>query len=248
MKPYSINGIRYEPKVPNIGETFQGVASWYGPDFHGGKTSNGEYYDMTAFTAAHKTLPMNTQVRVTNLDNGRSTIVRINDRGPFVANRIIDLSYAAAKEIGMIKKGTARVKLEVIDYDTSVDRYKHYEPFPNAVESISKLKQTPKTVQIKPIEKVKVAATPVTSKKVKIKKDPFPNYEVQIFSSTNQSRAKQMIQKYTPVVKPHKVKLEEHINNGRKIYAVVVGDFPTKNHAKAFIINKGFSGALIVKD
>jgi rare lipoprotein A len=114
---YSVNGNVYIPKkhVP-IGWTQKGIASWYGPNFHGKFTSNGEIYNMYDFTAAHKTLPMNTKVKVTNLNNGKSVIVRINDRGPFVRGRIIDLSYAAGKKIGLDKSGTAPVKLKVIGF------------------------------------------------------------------------------------------------------------------------------------
>ncbi len=91
-----------------------GVASYYGPGFHGKKTANGERFDMYELTAAHKTLPFNTKVRVTNLGNKKSVIVRINDRGPFKKGRIIDLSKSAAKKIGLIKTGTAKVKLEIL--------------------------------------------------------------------------------------------------------------------------------------
>ena len=91
-----------------------GIASWYGEDFHGKPTASGEIYNMYAMTAAHKTLPLGTYVRVTNLENGRRVVVKINDRGPFVKGRIIDLSYSAAKKLDMIKKGTAKVKIEVI--------------------------------------------------------------------------------------------------------------------------------------
>jgi rare lipoprotein A len=90
------------------------VASWYGPTFNGRRTSDGEIYDMHDFTAAHRTLPFNAVVRVTNISNGMQTQVRINDRGPFVANRIIDLSLSAAKAIEMVGPGTAQVRLEVI--------------------------------------------------------------------------------------------------------------------------------------
>ena len=116
MRPYTINGKTYYPTTVSVGDTALGIASWYGPNFHGKKTSNGETYNMNAMTAAHKTLPMNTMVRVTNLGNGAQTTVRINDRGPFVAGRIIDLSKAAATSIGMIGTGTARVKLEVVGF------------------------------------------------------------------------------------------------------------------------------------
>jgi rare lipoprotein A len=91
-----------------------GMASWYGPPYHNRQSSNGETYDMNAFTAAHRTLPMNSIVRVTNLQNGRSTTVRINDRGPFVDGRVIDLSLAAAKALDMWRPGTAMVRLEVL--------------------------------------------------------------------------------------------------------------------------------------
>ena len=92
-----------------------GVASWYGPNFHGKATANGEIYDMNALTAAHRTLPFNTVVLVENRDNGQSVIVRINDRGPYVGNRIIDLSRRAAREIDMINSGTANVELFLVE-------------------------------------------------------------------------------------------------------------------------------------
>jgi len=101
----------------------RGRASWYGKKFHGRKTANGETYNMYAMTAAHKTLPFNTNLRVINLENGKETQVRINDRGPFVRGRIIDLSYTAAKKIGMVGSGTASVKivaLGVADKSTTV--------------------------------------------------------------------------------------------------------------------------------
>lgn len=120
MKPYTINGKTYYPTVVEVGETAEGIASWYGPGFHGKKTSNGETYNQYSFTAAHKTLPMNTVLSVTNLNNGLKTQVRINDRGPFVDNRIIDLSKAAAEQIDMLQNGTAPVRLEVIGFG-SVD-------------------------------------------------------------------------------------------------------------------------------
>ena len=116
MKPYQVAGKWYYPEEVKLGDRFDGLASWYGPDFHTKKTSNGETYNMYAHTAAHKTFPMNTVVKVYNLENGKSTIVRINDRGPFVDGRIIDLSNAAAKDIDMIKVGTAKVRLEVIGF------------------------------------------------------------------------------------------------------------------------------------
>ena len=112
--PYSIKGIRYVPKKNR--ETFSqvGTASWYGRKFHGHLTSNGEIYNMYQMSAAHKTLPLPSFVKVTNLANNKSTIVRVNDRGPFYQERIIDLSYAAAYKIGVYDTGTAKVQLEVV--------------------------------------------------------------------------------------------------------------------------------------
>jgi len=114
QKPYSVNGERYEPLRDHNGYVEEGTASWYGPDFHGKLTSCGEIYNMNALTAAHKILPMGTELRVTNLRNHRSLIVRVNDRGPFVKSRIIDLSYAAAQQLDIVASGTAPVRIEAI--------------------------------------------------------------------------------------------------------------------------------------
>ena len=112
-------GKHYEPLQSHVGFVQTGVASWYGKDFHGKKTSNGETYNMNAMTAAHKTLPLGVFIKVRNTDNGQETVVRVNDRGPFVKGRILDLSYAAAKEIGLIGPGQARVKITYLGRDTS---------------------------------------------------------------------------------------------------------------------------------
>jgi rare lipoprotein A len=111
---YDVAGRRYVVLASASGYVERGVASWYGTEFHGLRTSTGEPYDMFAMTAAHKTLPLPCYARVTNLANGRSVVVRINDRGPFVANRIIDLSYTAALKLDMIRNGTAFVQVEAL--------------------------------------------------------------------------------------------------------------------------------------
>lgn len=113
-KPYKVLGQWYQPVGDAKGFREQGTASWYGPDFHGKRTANGETYDMDGMTAAHKTLPLGTLVRVCNLENNKEVEVRINDRGPFVRGRIIDLSREAAKRIGMMGSGTARVEIVAI--------------------------------------------------------------------------------------------------------------------------------------
>ena len=113
--PYSINGIKYIPKEdPNYIE--EGIASWYGPKFDGKLTANGEIFDQYAVTAAHRTLPIPSLVKVTNLENDRNIILRINDRGPFVGDRIIDLSYKSAQLLDIIENGTGKVRVEIIDY------------------------------------------------------------------------------------------------------------------------------------
>lgn len=116
-RAYTIRGITYKPFVTGKGYVEEGGASWYGQKFHGHLTANGEIYDMFAMTAAHRTLPLPSFIRVTNLENGAIAVVRVNDRGPFHSERIVDLSYAAAKKLGFHQKGTARVKLETIFVD-----------------------------------------------------------------------------------------------------------------------------------
>jgi rare lipoprotein A len=96
------------------GKSWHGIASWYGRPFNGRRTASGEVFDMHKYTAAHKTLPFGTRLRVTNLRNGRQTLVRINDRGPYVVGREIDLSYVAARDIGILEKGLEKVRLEIL--------------------------------------------------------------------------------------------------------------------------------------
>jgi rare lipoprotein A len=112
---YDVFGKRYYVLSSSVGYRERGVASWYGPGFHKVRTSTGEPYDMYGMTAAHKTLPLPAYVRVTNLQNGRSVVVRVNDRGPFVGNRIIDLSYTAAAKLDMLRNGTAMVEVRTLD-------------------------------------------------------------------------------------------------------------------------------------
>ncbi len=226
MKPYTVDGVRYCPIVPQIGQTFQGIASWYGPNFHGNQTSNGEYYDMHAATAAHKTLPINTLLQVTNLENGLSTIVRVNDRGPFVKNRIIDLSYQAALDIGMIKKGTAKVKLEVIDFDRSASPYKHKEHV------------TPKEEVITPMSEAEVQQND---------KHTFV-YKVQIVSTQNQQKAKELLKKYAIIDGKYKASLKTKTFWQRTYYKVLIGDFQSADEAQNFIADHYFDGAFVVKD
>ncbi len=133
-KPYTVAGEKY---VPAYNPTYDeiGTASWYGPGFHGGHTANGERYDQNDLTAAHRTLPLPSIVRVTNLDNGKSAIIRINDRGPFAHSRIIDLSRAAADKLGVIRTGTAKVRVQFLDQETR----EYVMKMPNGAQSLAAL-------------------------------------------------------------------------------------------------------------
>jgi rare lipoprotein A len=135
QKPYQIKGIWYYPLPTAEGYVEEGLASWYGADFHGKPTSCGEPYDMYAMTAAHKTLPLGTNVKVTNLQNGRVIVLRVNDRGPFVGGRIIDLSCGAAQELGSYGKGLAKVRVEAVQCASEVkvgqDTYWKVDPLPS---------------------------------------------------------------------------------------------------------------------
>jgi rare lipoprotein A (peptidoglycan hydrolase) len=112
-KPYTIHGRTFVP-TDNPSYRAEGIASWYGPDFHGRRTANGERYDMRGISAAHRTMPLPSYARVTNLDNGRSIIVRVNNRGPFVHKRIVDLSIGTAKALDFYSRGTAHVRVEYV--------------------------------------------------------------------------------------------------------------------------------------
>lgn len=144
---YVVFGQRYQVRSDATGYREEGVASWYGRKFHGRETSSGEVYDMHALTAAHRSLPLPTLVRVTHLDSGHSVVVRVNDRGPFVDDRLIDLSYAAAVELDMLDTGTAPVRVEALDAQeiaalTGVPSSRQPATTPSTVESPASTPQT----------------------------------------------------------------------------------------------------------
>lgn len=113
-RPYTVMGKTFVPMTEFAPYRARGVATWYGTRYHGRKTANGETYDMLQLSAAHPTLPLPSYARVTNLENGKSVVVRVNDRGPFLHDRVIDLSYAAARRLGYVDKGSANVEVELI--------------------------------------------------------------------------------------------------------------------------------------
>lgn len=132
QRPYEVNGIWYYPLSSARGFEQEGLASWYGPGFNGKPTACGQIYDMWAYTAAHKTLPLGTYVKVTNLENGRTVVAKITDRGPFVAGRIIDLSARCAQSLGCFGKGLARVEVQAVQGATPqiVGNSTYWKPAP----------------------------------------------------------------------------------------------------------------------
>ena len=144
-KPYSVFGIAYTPLTDTNDYRERGVASWYGKKFHGRRTSSGEPYDMYAMTAAHKTLPLPSYVRVRNLQNDRSIIVRVNDRGPFLHNRLIDLSYVGAAKLGILGSGTGLVEVEVVTSEEPATQVAGVETYPLQVISSAAAEELPST-------------------------------------------------------------------------------------------------------
>ncbi|WP_066168155.1 septal ring lytic transglycosylase RlpA family protein [Aliarcobacter cryaerophilus] len=249
MRPYNVFGIRYYPFVANVGDQFDGIASWYGPDFHAKKTSNGEIYNMYAMTAAHKTLPMNTVVRVDNLDNGRSTIVRINDRGPFVAGRIIDLSNKAAHEIDMVRKGTARVKVTVLGYNGLIDD----KNAPN----VNSIEQKPEVEKIEVIEDDVVAtnintnigmvSAPITTSKSSSKESSkFSSggkFSIQVGAFSLQAGASKTVDEYKAKFPSKKI---EYVESGG-IYRVYIRGFSSYDDGQNFKAKNSLTNAIVVQ-
>lgn len=149
--PYKINGKWYYPAIDyNYNEV--GIASWYGPGFHGKKTANGEVFDQNKISAAHKTLPMPSIVKVTNLDNGKVLEnIRVNDRGPFAGNRIIDLSKKAAQELGFVNSGVAKVRVEIMENESRIYASKNSKK--NSVRKANKAKVEKVQRKVIPSEK-----------------------------------------------------------------------------------------------
>lgn len=249
MRPYNVFGIRYYPFVANVGDQFDGIASWYGPDFHAKKTSNGEIYNMYAMTAAHKTLPMNTVVRVDNLDNGRSTIVRINDRGPFVAGRIIDLSNKAAHEIDMVRKGTARVKVTVLGYNGLIDD----KNAPN----VNSIEQKPEVEKIEVIEDDVVAtnintnigmvSAPITTSKSSSKESSKSSsggkFSIQVGAFSLQAGALKTVDEYKAKFPSKKI---EYVESGG-IYRVYIRGFSSYDDGQNFKAKNSLTNAIVVQ-
>ena len=247
--PYQIMGSWYYPREnPNYDEV--GIASWYGPKFHGRRTANGEIFDMNLLTAAHPTLPMPVRARVTNLENGKSIIVRINDRGPFAKDREIDLSRKAAEVLGFRDKGTTRVRVQYLGrapmYDSAGRLIRGQEP----ASFIAEKPRTPdenKRVAAAPVEQVEMqtldgrtiadAPPPIASKRYAV--------QVGVFSSRfNAERLKRQLDRITPA------EVSEAEINGETYYRVKVGGANVREDARQtrdMLVSAGHQDAVIVE-
>jgi rare lipoprotein A len=232
LRPYTVFGEKYYPFIPNINDEFKGIASWYGPNFHAKKTSNGEVYDMYSLTAAHKTLPMNTVVRVDNLENGRSVIVRVNDRGPFVDGRIIDLSNTAAHQIDMVKNGTARVKVTVLGYNGEIQNYN--APVQQAYKQ--------------PVIEQKLAKVEsITPMRIEEKIIIHDNYNLQVGAFSKLEGAMQTKRKYEAMINnQYNVDVVKVVSNNRFLHKVLIRGFSSRNQAQMFKDSNALNNAIII--
>lgn len=171
-RPYTVRGKHYQVLKTAKGFSQTGTASWYGKKFHGHLTANGEIYNMYSMSAAHKNLPLPCYLKVTNLSNQKSVIVRVNDRGPFYEDRIIDLSYSAAYKLGMLKTGTAQVEISAITDFNQLKKKQVIKPYKVATKALP-------TVE-----------TPIKVKKIHTPKKVVPSPVIQVFTTKEESLAK----------------------------------------------------------
>lgn len=236
LRSYEVFGVRYYPKIANVGDDFKGIASWYGPNFHAKKTSNGETYNMYAMTAAHKTLPMNTMLRVLNLENGKSAIVRINDRGPFVAGRIIDLSNSAAHKIDMVRKGTVQVQITVLGYNGEIENSDapHYQMPKTKVARASNIGK--KVEAIKAMEAVQIEEKTISS----------ASHSIQVGAFGRLEGAMQTKRKYESLANgKYNVQVKKVLSGEKYLHKVYITGFDSYNHAQLFKDSNGFNGLII---
>lgn len=245
--PYQIAGKWYTPEIdPDYNQV--GIASWYGTDFHNKQTANGEVFDMNALSAAHTTLPMPSYVRVTNLDNNRSLILRVNDRGPFVGNRLIDVSRRGAQLLGFEKRGTTRVRVEAVagpDAPVQIARSKTPPPLETqaignveieSLEVLAPLQLETTTIQLATLNPGPAA--------------PGPGDEmfVQVGAYSQISGASRVI---TAVKHIGSIAMEGITINGRKLYRVRIGPLHTTTSANAVlqqVLALGHNTAKVVFD
>ena len=264
--PYVVDGKRYYPKK-DLNYDEKGIASWYGPKFHGKLTANGEIFNQYKLTAAHKTLPIPSAVRVTNLKNNKSLIVRINDRGPFVNDRIIDLSYQSAKKLNLLKSGTGFVRVQLLRSESLLlEKLAKKGQFPE-INEIKKRTTPPinqvihSNVSIKKIgevnlgfnsqnksnEKKNIGHIEDIQKKVQALKINGKSYKIwiQIASFSNKKSANILKTKFNSI---KNINIKKANLKGKYFYRVRVGPFNEINDTKEiynFLINSGMEGTKI---
>ena len=261
--PYVVDGKRYYPNK-NLNYDEKGIASWYGPKFHGKLTANGEIFNQYQITAAHKTLPIPSAVKVTNLKNNLSLIVRINDRGPFVNDRIIDLSYASAKKLKLINEGTGYVRVQFLRSESLL--LEKYAKIGKFLEIDEIIKET--TPPVKQVNYTNVSITNLNNKntsedknlnefekkikilEAKVQTLNFKNSKfkiwIQIASFSSKESAKILKKKFKNIKKIniHKIK-----NKNKTFYRVRVGPFKNIKEAKKdykYLINNDMQGTKIL--
>jgi len=214
QRPYEINGIRYYPIPSAIGFAQDGIASWYGQKFHGRPTSSGELYDMYAMTAAHKTLPLGTHVKVTSKKNGKSIIVRVNDRGPFIQDRIIDLSYTAARSLEMVGPGTVPVRVEAIQVaqEHTVEGMTTWE-----AEAIPDFRRGSFTVQVGAFQTLDNA-----HKKAEIIRQEFDTVRVHHSRLSQNGYYRVQVGQFTDLIEAHLVASQLRDKGGRDVMVVAL--------------------------
>ena len=242
--PYKIAGKWYTPAAnPNYNQV--GVASWYGPGFHNKKTANGETYNMNALTAAHTTLPMPSYVRVTNLENNRSLLLKINDRGPFVDDRLIDVSRRGAQLLGFEKRGTTRVRVEAVEGpNAQVNVVRSEGPPPIQKQEVGRVDISSLEV-IEPLQ-ILVEPSQVISSTI-LPKDSGNTY-IQVGAYSKIGSASRVM---TAVSHLGDIGMESIQLNGRKIYRVRIGPLKSSDFASstlAKILKLGHSMANVVID
>ncbi|OCR24593.1 lipoprotein [Pseudomonas syringae] len=237
--PYTVLGKTYFPLNDSRRYVASGTASWYGTKFHGQNTANGEVYDLYGMSAAHKTLPLPSYVRVTNLDNNRTVILRVNDRGPFYSDRIIDLSYAAAKKLGYAETGTARVKVEGIDPQEWLAQNGRPAPLlPNQPQVIAQATPPALTVSAGTIEQYTPPPQQHAAPAVPLQVDPKKNASgqasglfLQVGAFANPDAAELLRSKLSGMVRAP-VFVSSIARNQQTLYRVRMGPIDTQGEAQ----------------
>ena len=244
--PYKVAGKWYTPQAdPTYNQV--GIASWYGADFHNKQTANGEIYDMNKLTAAHTTLPMPSYVRVTNLENRRSLILKVNDRGPFVGNRLIDVSRRGAQLLGFEKRGTTRVRVEAVSGpDAPVQVTRSSEPPPLEKQEVAKV--AVETLDVLEPLQAPVDPTQLASLSPPPVQNQGDDIYVQVGAYSQIGSASRVMSAVSHI---GDIGMESIVLNGRKLYRVRVGPMHTNtaaNVALQQVIKLGHNTAKVVFD